>query len=122
MCCTVILSHFIQFPISMNLLLFSQYELFTLALQGPACDPIKIDLKQIFESTDNSDAESKEMDKLSSDDNLTQQKLKEIEINLAKYLTSEQTQHAIEILNGFRVGANEHEQKAAVVSVCFSCA
>lgn len=114
-------SFFLVILIYYPILFFVQYELLSLALQGPTCDKIKIDLKQIFETSDNEDTKSMEMDKLSSNDDLTQQKLKEIKNNLAKFVTSEQTQHAMEILNGFRVGANEHEQKAALVSVFVLC-
>lgn len=67
----------------------------SLALQGPTCDEIKVDLKQIFALNDDKDTESLEMDKLlSTDDDLTQQKFKKIETNLAKYVTLDQTQHA----------------------------
>lgn len=97
-----------------------QYELLSLALQGPFCDKIKIDLKQIIEFNDNEDAESLEMDKSTSNDNLEQQKWKEIEIKLAKYLTPVRLQHAMKILNAFRVGVNEQEQKEAIVGACFS--
>lgn len=87
-------------------------------MHGSTCDETDTDSEQILESSINEKTKSFDVGKfISPYIGLTQQKLLKVEMYLAKYLPKEQTQHAMDILNGFRVGANNQEKKAALVSI-----
>lgn len=62
---------------------------------------------------DTSSSESKED---GTPDGITDADMREAEEELAKLVSAEQVQHAMIILNGFRVGATEKQNHAAVVS------
>lgn len=103
-----------------------------MAILGPSCgDKTKVDLKKMIDSS--SSEESKETKDLmeikqtkknhevkadsdSSSEELSENDLKEMEAELSKVVTTEQTNHAMRILRGFRKGATESERDAALVS------
>lgn len=79
-------------------------------MQGPTCDKKKIDLKQLLESS------SSESEETGKSEGITEDEMKEAQNQLSKLMSPEQTQHAMTILRGIRVGATEQEKQSTVVS------
>lgn len=86
-------------------------DLLELALKGSSCDKTNLDLKQVLESIDSGSEVPGH-----TTDGITVDEMKEAQEKLSKVVTPEQTQHAMTILSGFRVGATEEDTEAAVVS------
>lgn len=80
-----------------------------LALALQKCDKKKVDLTELL---DTSSSESEENDT----PGITDADMREAQEKLAKLVSAEQVQHAMIILNGFRVGATKEQNHAANVS------
>lgn len=83
-------------------------DLLSLALQG--CEKKRIDLKQFLRSNSGKPTRDATLN------GLTDENLKDAEKDLSKVASSEQTEHGMKILRGFRIGATENEKRAAIVS------
>lgn len=81
-----------------------------LALAIQKCDQKKVDLSKLL------DTSSSESDENGTVEGLTDENMREAQEELAKLVSAEQVQHAMIILNGFRVGATKEQNRAAVVS------
>lgn len=82
-----------------------------LALALQRCGDEKLDLSKLLESSSSESEESESVDGLTDAD------MREAQDELAKLMSAEQVQHAMIILNGFRVGATKEQNFAAVVSI-----
>lgn len=102
-------------------LLCWQFELMSLAIQGPTCtERTNIDFKKFIDSSSSEESneiqDSKKTKEDSSSEELTDEDLNAIETELSKHVTPEQKAHAMRIFRGFRKGSTENEKNAAMVS------
>lgn len=81
-----------------------QLDLIGLALQVPACDKPKIDLRHVLESTSHG---------------VTDDQMIKVQDQLCELVPARRVQQAMIILHAFRVGATSDEKEDAIVSFCF---
>lgn len=74
----------------------------SLALQAPACNNAKIDLKHVVESIDS--------------DGVTDDQITKAQNELCELVPARRVQQAVIILHAFRVGATSEEHEDAIVS------